>query len=213
MIIETIPVGPLEVNCYIVAAGPGQDAVVIDPGDEAEKILERLGSYQLKLKTILNTHGHFDHIGANSPLKQATGAEIVVHEKDGPLLEAADRQAAMFGLTATPSPPPDRTVAHDDTIDVGGLSFRVIGTPGHTEGGVSFFVDQALFCGDTLFAASIGRTDLPGGSFRDLIQSIQQRILPLGDHIVLYPGHGPASTVSKEKRSNPFIMETGTTYL
>ncbi len=213
MIIETIPVGPLEVNCYLAAAAPGEEAVVIDPGDEGEKIMARLKAHRLTLKAILNTHGHFDHIGANGSLKEATGADIMIHEKDAPLLEAADRQAAMFGLTAEPSPPPDRTVADNDTIEIGGLSLRVIETPGHTEGGVCFLLDRALFCGDTLFAASIGRTDLPGGSFRDLIQSIQQRILPLGDHIVLYPGHGPASSVSKEKRTNPFILETGSSYI
>lgn len=213
MIIETIPVGPLEVNCYLVATAPGEEAVVIDPGDEGEKILKRLQSHRLTLKAILNTHGHFDHIGANGHLKNATGADIVIHEKDALLLESADRQAAMFGLNSEPSPPADRTVSDDDTIEVGGLSLRVIETPGHTEGGVCFLLDQALFCGDTLFAASIGRTDLPGGSFRDLIQSIQQRILPLGDHIALYPGHGPASSVSKEKRTNPFILETGSSYI
>jgi glyoxylase-like metal-dependent hydrolase (beta-lactamase superfamily II) len=209
MIIETIAVGPLEVNCYLIASGPGKEAVVIDPGDEGEKILARVEAHRLTLKGILNTHGHFDHIGANGMLKKKTGAEIMVHEKDAPLLLVADEQARLFGLASEPSPPADRLLADGDRIEAVDLSIQVLASPGHSEGGVCFLVDRALFCGDTLFAGSVGRTDLVGGSFRSLMQSIQEKILSMGDHIVLYPGHGPSSSIGKEKRTNPFILELG----
>ncbi len=207
MILETLIVGALEVNCYIIAPAPGEEAVVIDPGDNGEKILERITAERLTLSAILNTHGHFDHIGANRFLKEKTGAEIVIHEKDAPLLPAADQHARLFGMEGTPSPAADRFITDGEILRVGQLSFKVFHTPGHSEGGVCFQTGKILFTGDTLFADSIGRSDLPGGSFRDLMVSIQNRILPLGDGIAIYPGHGPTSTIGREKRTNPFLAE------
>jgi hydroxyacylglutathione hydrolase len=212
MIMETLVVGPLEVNCYLLAVAPGREAVVIDPGGDGERILARLHEQNLSLKAILNTHGHFDHVGANRFLKEATGAEIVIHEKDAPMLPAADELARLFGGVCDPSPPADRFVSANEAMEIAGLTFKVHHTPGHSEGGVCFQVGTALFVGDTLFAGSIGRTDLAGGSFRDLMISIQEKILPLGDHITLYPGHGPSSTIAKEKRTNPYLTELRNPY-
>jgi hydroxyacylglutathione hydrolase len=207
MILETLVVGPLEVNSYLLAEGPDTDALIIDPGDEGDRILERMKEQNLTLKYIVNTHGHFDHVGANALLKETTGAEIVIHEKDAHLLATTREHARAFGLASESSPPADRFYDHGDRIDLGGLSLQVLSTPGHTEGGVCLLMDTILFSGDTLFAGSIGRTDLPGGSFREILISIQERILPLGDHITIYSGHGPPSTIGKEKRTNPFLTE------
>jgi len=212
MIMDTLTVGPLEVNCYLVAEGPGQEALVIDPGDDGERILDRIREQNLTLKYILNTHGHFDHVGANQFLKDATGAELLIHEKDAPLLPLAGNHATSFGLVCEPSPLADRTFIHEERIEMGALSLKVLSTPGHTEGGVCLFMDNLLFTGDTLFAGSIGRTDLPGGSFREIMVSIQNQILPLGDHITIHPGHGPSSTIAKERRTNPFITDLGKGY-
>ncbi len=209
MILETMVVGPLEVNCYLIAEAPEQEAVVIDPGSEGKRILEQVEKHKLTLKYIINTHGHFDHVGANRTLAEATGAEILIHEKDAPLLTASDEHARAFGLVVEPSPAADRTFVHQDLIEAGALTFQVIETPGHSEGGVCLAIERILFTGDTLFAGSIGRTDLPGGSFREIMISIQEKILPLGDHITIYPGHGPSSTIAKEKRTNPFLLELG----
>lgn len=209
MILETLVVGPLEVNCYLISPAPGHEALVIDPGDDGEMILERIHGSRLTLKYILNTHGHFDHVGANRALKEATGAEILIHEKDAPLLTIAGEHAKSFGLTADDSLPADRFLRHQERIEMGGLSFQVLATPGHSEGGVCFLMDKILFSGDTLFAGSIGRTDLPGGSFRQIMISIQEVILPLDPSLSIYPGHGPHTTIGKEKRTNPFLLELG----
>ncbi len=213
MILETMAVGPLEVNTYLITSGPGKEAVIIDPGDEGARIMGRVRKLDLSVRYILNTHGHFDHIGANGMLKEATGAQILIHPKDAPLLSTAAEHARSFGLRAVPSPPPDGFIDEGDRIEVEGLALQVIATPGHSEGGVSFILDTHVFTGDTLFAGSIGRTDLPGGSFRDIMISIQDKILPLGDHISVRPGHGPSSTIQKEKRTNPFIAELGSRFI
>ncbi|MEK6777437.1 MAG: MBL fold metallo-hydrolase [bacterium] len=207
MILETLVVGPLEVNCYLISEGPGYDALVIDPGDDGGTILERIRANRLTLKYILNTHGHFDHVGANRTLKEATGAKILIHEKDAPLLAMAGEHARSFGLMADPSPPADLFLKQQDRIEVGGLSLQVLATPGHSDGGVCLLMDKILFSGDTLFAGSIGRTDLPGGSFRRIMISIQEVVLPLDPSILIYPGHGPHTTIGKEKRTNPFLLE------
>jgi len=207
MRLKTLVVGPLEVNCYIIAPAAGREAVVIDPGDDGETILKVLQEEGWTLTAILNTHGHFDHIGANGLLKEKTGAPILIHVQDAPLLPAAAEHARLFGMAGTPSPEADRFVDDGETLTLGALTFDVLHTPGHSEGGVCYRMGGRLFTGDTLFAASVGRSDLPGGSFRDLMVSIQNRILPLGDGIAIYPGHGPASTIGREKRTNPFLAD------
>lgn len=208
-LLETLVVGPLQVNCYLLAEGPNKDALVIDPGDEGNRIIDRIREHNLTLKYILNTHGHFDHVGANGDLKEATGAEIIIHEKDAPLLPHIREHARTFGLVVGDSPPADRFYGDGDQIDLDGLSIKVLSTPGHSEGGVCLHMENLLFSGDTLFSGSIGRTDLPGGSLRGLMISIQEKIMPLGDHISIFPGHGPNSTIGKEKRTNPFLTELG----
>lgn len=192
-------------NCYILGCERTRSAAVIDPGDEADRILLKLAEDNLRLEYIINTHGHFDHVGANGPLKKATGAEIVIHPADAPMLAQLGRTAASFGLSVENSPPPDRTVGEGDVISFGDISLKVLHTPGHSPGGISLYTDGMVFVGDTLFAGSIGRTDLPGGDFNTLIAAIKTKLFPLGDDVLVYTGHGPETTVGREKRANPFL--------
>lgn len=192
-------------NCYILGCESTKSAAVIDPGDEADRILKELAKDGLTLKYIINTHGHFDHVGGNYDLKKASGADIVIHPADEPMLADLVRTAAAFGLSAQNSPAPDRTVQEGDTISFGEISLRVLDTPGHSPGGISLHTDNMVFVGDTLFAGSIGRTDLPGGDFQTLISSIKTKLFPLGDDTKVYTGHGPATSIGQEKRANPFL--------
>jgi glyoxylase-like metal-dependent hydrolase (beta-lactamase superfamily II) len=205
LIVEFMPVGPIMANCYIVGCEETREAVVIDPGDDAEKILQKLDELKLKVKYIINTHGHFDHVGANGKLKEATGAELLIHPEDAPMLGQLVQAAAAFGLQSENSPPPDRTIDEGDEIKFGNITFEVIHTPGHSPGGISLKVENYLFVGDTLFSGSIGRTDLPGGNFDTLKASIQKKIFPLGDNIRVFTGHGPETWVGREKKFNPFV--------
>ncbi len=208
MILETITVGALQVNCYVLGWPDSHEAVVIDPGDNAPAILQTLQRRQLKLARILATHGHFDHLLAARPLQEATGAAFDLHPADLPLL-AAMRQTAKAWLGIDPGAPPEVTgelqdgqVLRFDTTEI-----IVRATPGHSPGGISL-VDQAgkrVFTGDALFAGSIGRTDLPGGDAELLIKSIRTQLLALPDDYVVLAGHGPATTIGHERRSNPFL--------
>jgi glyoxylase-like metal-dependent hydrolase (beta-lactamase superfamily II) len=178
---------------------------VIDPGDDAPEILAELAAAKLKVKYILNTHGHFDHVGANKKMKEATNAPILIHASDAPMLPTLSAHARMFGLSAENSPEADQLIKDGDIISFGkNITLKVIHTPGHTPGGVSFYTDKIVFVGDTLFAGSIGRTDFPGGDYDTLIASIQKKLFLLGDDVVVYTGHGPETTIGREKRLNPF---------
>jgi glyoxylase-like metal-dependent hydrolase (beta-lactamase superfamily II) len=193
-------------NCYILGCEQTKEAVVIDPGDETDRILLMLAESALKVKYILNTHGHFDHVGGNKKLKDVTGAELMIHAADAPMLKHLSASAANWGLFADDSPPPDRTIAEGDTISFGkDITLRVIHTPGHTPGGVSFHTDEKVFVGDTLFQSSIGRTDFPGGNFETLISSIKNKLFMLGDKVEVFTGHGDPTTIGREKRFNPFL--------
>ncbi|MFO7964901.1 MAG: MBL fold metallo-hydrolase [Desulfobacterales bacterium] len=205
MIIKSLTVGPIMANCYIVGCERTKHAAVIDPGDEAARILTTLSESRLTLTYILNTHGHFDHVGANKPLKDATGAQILIHEADAPMLTHISAMAAGMGMSIENSPPPDRTLSDGDAISVGDIVLTVIHTPGHSPGGVSFYTDGVVFAGDTLFAGSVGRTDFPGGDFNLLKNSIQKRLFALEDHVVVYPGHMGETTIGMEKKYNPFV--------
>lgn len=205
MIFDSVVVGPLGVNCYIIGCENTKEGVVIDPGDDAERIITAFSGRGLKIAHVLNTHGHFDHIGANRAIMEATGADLLIHEADVPFLTLADRAAAAFGVKGENSPPPDGFLRDGMTIAVGELELKVIHTPGHTSGGCCFYGNGIVVTGDTLFADSIGRTDLPGGSLEALLDSIHGKLLGLPDDTVVYPGHGPSTTIGREKARNPYL--------
>lgn len=205
MILMRLVVGPLQVNCFIIADDKTREAVVIDPGDDGQDILRLIKEKDLKVRYIVNTHGHFDHIGANKAVKDATGAEILLHEGDAPLIALAPRQSAAFGMQPVSSPPADRYVRHGDIIQAGELSLKVLHTPGHSPGGICLLEQGIVFTGDALFAGSIGRTDLPGGDMTSLLRSIKTNLMTLPDDTKIFSGHGPASTIGDERQENPFL--------
>jgi glyoxylase-like metal-dependent hydrolase (beta-lactamase superfamily II) len=198
-------VGPIMANCFIVGCEETKEAVVIDPGDDTDRILLALADLSLKVKYIINTHGHFDHVGGNRKMKAATGADILIHSLDAHMLGALSSTAAAWGLSTDDSPPPDRTVEDGDRIDFGTLALTVIHTPGHSPGGISLYTDGYVFVGDTLFAGSIGRTDFPGGDYGTLISSIRNKLLVLRDDVRVFTGHGPETTIGRERQFNPFL--------
>ncbi len=205
MIIKCLALGPIMANCYILGCEETHEAVVIDPGEEADRILLTLADLKLKVKYIINTHGHFDHAGANRKLKDATGAPLLIHAKDSGMLGHLSEAAAAFGLSAENSPLPDQTIEEGDLIRFGNYELKVIHTPGHSPGGISLYTNGYLFVGDTLFSGSVGRTDFPGGDFEILKSSIQDKLFPLGDDVRVFTGHGPETTIGQEKRFNPFV--------
>ncbi len=205
MVLIRLVVGPLQVNCYILADQKTKEAVVIDPGDDADDILKIIREKGFTVKSIVNTHAHFDHVGANKALKDATGAELLLHEADAPVLAMASRQSRSFGLNPVVSPPADRYLKHGDVVTAGEVSLKVLHTPGHSPGGISLLEQGIVFTGDSLFAGSIGRTDLPGGDLLTLLRSIKSNLMVLPDETKVFPGHGPASTIGEERRENPFL--------
>lgn len=205
MIVKILVVGPIGANCIILGCEKTKKAAVVDPGDEGDKILSVLTKEKLTLEKIINTHGHFDHVGANRRLKEATGAEILIHEKDAPMLGYLKEMAMSFGMRMENSPAADRFVKDGDVITFGEEKLKVLHTPGHSQGGISLVADDFVIAGDTLFQGSIGRTDLPGGDYDTLIRSIKTKLLPLGDTMKVITGHGPATLIGSEKRFNPFL--------
>jgi hydroxyacylglutathione hydrolase len=206
LIVKQLPVGPIQANCYIVGCEETKQGVIIDPGDEAEHILSVVEELNLSIKYILNTHAHFDHVLANGPLVEATGAALALHPLDLPLLRQSGG-ASFFGLTAPTSPDPDLELAEGDIISFGTHHLQVLFTPGHTPGHVSFYEAQAniIFDGDVLFAGGIGRTDLPGGNYDTLINSINEKLMVLPDETTVCSGHGPVTTIGRERVSNPWL--------
>lgn len=202
---EVVIVGALETNCYLAYCEETRECAVIDPGSDPEKIFAAIVALELRPVVILNTHGHIDHVGANSDLKTKYGVPLAVHAADLPFLQAEPQMELSLLLGAKASPAPDRLLADGDEVQVGLGRFKVVHTPGHTPGSVGFLADGHFFSGDTLFLGGVGRTDLPGGSWKDLEASIRERILTLPDETVVLPGHGPWTTVGDEKGTNPFF--------
>jgi glyoxylase-like metal-dependent hydrolase (beta-lactamase superfamily II) len=209
---HALKVGPLETNCYVLAAD-GPDALVIDPGGDAGDVIERLESNGLTPVLLVNTHGHADHIVANAALrKRYPHMKIAIGRADaGCLTNAIKNQSFFIGMMVR-GPKADRLLDDGDTVEAGSLKLRVLATPGHSPGGIGLFIDDlggkpALFCGDTLFAEGVGRCDIPGGDWDRLAESIRTKIFTLPDDTAVYPGHGPKTTVGHEKKHNPFLGE------
>lgn len=208
MIHEIIPVGMLACNCSILGNEETGEAVVIDPGDDIERVKEILERHRLKPALIVATHAHIDHVGGIAKLKRATGAAVLMHAADLPLYENLAAQAAWLGVEPPKSVEVDQFLKPGDKLRVGGLELEVLHTPGHSPGSVSLYLpgkQSRIFSGDTLFQSSIGRTDLWGGSFEEIMRSIRETLLEFPDETPVFPGHGPATTIGAERASNPFL--------
>ena len=208
MILETFPVGKLQCNCTILGSEQTREAIVVDPGDEVPLVLERLARHRLTVKHIIATHGHIDHVGGLKELKDATGAPVYLHRGDLFLYGALPMQAALLGLAPPPATEVDAHLDEGDELGAGEVRLRVHHTPGHTPGSLCFHSPESggrLFAGDTLFLGSIGRTDLWGGSHEEILDSLRGKVMTLPDETIVVPGHGPATTVGRERRFNPFL--------
>jgi len=205
MLVETLNVGPVMTNCYIVACEETKKAAVIDPGGDAKQILDAVKRLCVEVVYVLNTHGHFDHTLANDEIAAATHAPLAIHEADAPMLTLGGG-AVWFGMRGSRSSA-SHLLREGDVLKVGDLELKVLHVPGHSPGGVAFYVpaERAVFSGDALFQMGIGRTDLPGGNFGQLISGIREKLFALPSDTVVYPGHGPATTIGQERRNNPFL--------
>jgi len=209
MIHEILPVGPLQCNCSVIGDETTHEAMVIDPGDDIDGVLAIVRKHHLTVKQIVITHAHIDHVGGATKLRAATGAPVLLNQNDQALLKMLDMQAAWCGMTSPGEVKIDQSIGTADTVKAGSLVADVIHTPGHTEGSVCLYfpAEKKLIAGDTLFAGSIGRTDLPGGSMEKIISSLHEKVLALPDETVVVPGHGPLTTIGEERESNPFLQK------
>lgn len=210
MQIETLAVGPFQSNCYVVVCGDTGEALLVDCGDEAPRILSTVERLGVSVRAIVNTHSHLDHVAALAEVKEALAVPVLMHAADMPVYEMIEAQAAMFGLAAPRRVDIDRFIEHGERIEVGRLAAEVLLAPGHSPGSVCLKVDHpdhaSVFAGDVIFRGSIGRTDLPGGSYETIVETLRTIFVPLPDDTVVYPGHGPATTMGEEKRTNPFVV-------
>ncbi len=204
-IVKTLVVGPLQSNCYLYGSAAAGRGIIIDPGAEPDMILAEFQKTGLSLEAIVITHAHFDHAGGNRRLKELTGAPILVHRNDATALKMLGAQAMFFMMRVESSPPADRLLGDGDVIELGDASLTVLHTPGHSTGGICLLGEGVVFSGDTLFAGSIGRYDLPGGDADTLLASIRDRLMVLPDDTVVCPGHGPSTTIGEERQYNPFL--------
>jgi glyoxylase-like metal-dependent hydrolase (beta-lactamase superfamily II) len=206
MILEKFVVGPLEENTYVIADEATKEAIVIDPGDESDRVVDFIKDIGLQAKSIICTHAHFDHVGATGDIKKATGGKILIHRNDMEVYETAKDQAAFWGYDIDDIPHPDGFLDEGDDIRVGNLNFKVMHTPGHSPGGICLYGEGILLTGDTIFKGSVGRTDFPGGSAEELKKSFR-RLLGLPEDTKIYSGHGPDTSVGVEKKTNFFVSE------
>jgi len=208
MIHEILPVGPLQCNCSIIGDETSHEAMVIDPGDEIEDILALLRKHHLEVKQIVITHAHIDHVGGAMKLRAATGAPILLNQNDYALLKMLDAQAAWIGVPAPGKVEIDHSITTGETVSAGSHSAQILHTPGHTEGSICLYfpAEKKLIAGDTLFAGSIGRTDLPGGSTQKIMRSLHDTVLTLPEDTIVIPGHGPSTTIGAERETNPFLI-------
>ena len=212
MIHEILPVGMLACNCSILGDEPSGEAVVIDPGDDIEQVRQILAKHHLRVKYIVATHAHIDHVGGIEKLKQATGAAVLMHQGDLPLYQNLALQAEWLGVPAPGVTEVDQFLKEGDSLRCGSLRLEVLHTPGHSPGSLSLHLsgkDQRILSGDTLFQGSIGRTDLWGGSWDDILRSIHNRLLIFPDPTPVFPGHGAPTTIGEERESNPFLQNIG----
>jgi hydroxyacylglutathione hydrolase len=209
MIHEIFPVGPLRCNCSIIGDETTREAMVIDPGDDIEDVLELIRKHNLQVKQIVITHAHIDHVGGATKLRAATGAPILLNQNDYALLKMLDVQAAWIGVETPEAVEIDQSLTTGDTVKAGAHTASILHTPGHTEGSICLYfpAEKTLIAGDTLFAGSIGRTDLPGGSMQKMMRSLHGTVLDLPDETVVVPGHGPLTTIGEERKSNPFLAK------
>jgi len=206
MIFEGFGVGPIEANCYIIGDEQTKEAVVVDPGAEGSRILNRLEKKGLQCKYIVLTHGHMDHVGALNEVREATGAEVMIHKADAGMLTSPSQNLSLFMGAKLKFKEADKLLEDGDKIQLGGITIEVLHTPGHTLGGICLKLDDKnIITGDTLFAGSVGRSDFPGGSHEQLINSIKTKLMAYPDDTKVYPGHGPSSTIGSEKKHNPFL--------
>ena len=205
MAIHMLQLGPMQANCYILECEETKSAAVIDPGDEAGRIISTIKKRELNLDLIVNTHGHIDHIAANGGLKEEFGAPLCIHSADADMLVNPQRNLSFFIGVPTSSPPADRLLEDGDVLKVGELSLKVMHTPGHSPGSVCLLGDSFIFTGDLLFAGGIGRYDFPGSSYEKLEKSLEE-VIALDGGLVAYPGHGPETTIGHERQTNPFLQ-------
>lgn len=205
MIIESLIVGQIDTNCYILACEETKEAAVIDPGGDASEILAAINRLAVKVKYIICTHGHADHIEAIKEVKTATGAEVLIHSADAEMLTDAQKNLSALMGASIVAVPADQLLAEGDVITVGNLELVIINTSGHTQGGICIMVGDVLFSGDTLFYGSVGRSDFPGGNHTALINGIMEKLMRLPAETKVYPGHGPQTTIGKEKKQNPYL--------
>ncbi len=209
MIHEILPVGPLQCNCSIIGDELTREAMVIDPGDDIDEVLTLIRKHNLQVKQIVVTHAHIDHVGGAMKLRAATGAPILLNQNDYALLKMLDVQAAWIGMPTPGKVEIDRSITTGETVSAGSHTAQILHTPGHTEGSICLYFapEKKLIAGDTLFAGSIGRTDLPGGSMKKIMQSLHVTVLSLPDETVVIPGHGELTTIGAERESNPFLVK------
>ena len=205
--VDTLVVGPIEENCYVLKDEETNEGVIIDAGDNGQEILAYVKDNGIDVKLLVNTHGHWDHIGAVDVLRDALGVQLAIHREDAHMLTASEEEMAVYSVFVGKKKPAEILLEDGDVISFGKSSLKVIHTPGHTKGGICLYGGGCLFSGDTLFASSVGRTDLPGGDYHEILHSVNVALAQVADETKVYPGHGPASRMGRERRCNPYLQQ------